>query len=132
MGLFSDYPHYYRIEKEGKKEPYLFALRESENGNFILSRTANVFCSYGPNFIGNLEANMLGTGFKLYDWGVESEKELVGLPKGFLSVRRHITTIEYDSNFFAEKPRAFRVHFIDYNNPKQSLRQEVENSFENV
>jgi hypothetical protein len=132
MGVFSDYPHYYRVEKEGKKDQILFSERASENGNFIISRTANVFCQYGPNYMGVLEANMLGTEFKLYDWGVLSKKELVGLPKGFMSVRRHIATISYDSNFFAEKPRSFRVHFIDYQNSAKSKQTEIDCSFENV
>ena len=44
MGVFSDYPHFYRIEKEGKEEGFLFGTRPSENGNFLISRTEDVFC----------------------------------------------------------------------------------------
>ena len=48
MGVFSDYPHYYKIEHEGKQaqaaEGFLFGTRPSENGNFIISRTEDVFC----------------------------------------------------------------------------------------
>jgi hypothetical protein len=71
MGLISDYPHYYDIKKEGDEEPYLFAIRESENGDFILSRKRNVFCLYGPNYIGSLKTNMLGTHFDLVNFGID-------------------------------------------------------------
>ena len=37
MGVFSDYPHFYELKREGQKESELFGTRESENGNFILS-----------------------------------------------------------------------------------------------
>jgi len=35
------------------------------------------------------------------------------LPQGFYPVRKVFQTIEYDSNFFAEKPRAFRIMVAD-------------------
>ena len=37
MGVFHDYPHYYEIQKEGSKEVLLYAIRESENSEFIIS-----------------------------------------------------------------------------------------------
>jgi len=37
LGLLSDYPHYYRMESEEKKENVIFGMRNSENGNFIFS-----------------------------------------------------------------------------------------------
>ena len=67
---------------------------------------------YGQNFMGILQANMLGTRFDLFDFGLEA-KHLKELPKGFLPRQRLVQTIEYDSNFFAEKPRAFRVTLYD-------------------
>lgn len=56
---------------------------------------------------------MLGTRFDVYDFGLEN-KDLKDLPKGFLPKRRLIQTIEYDSNFFAEAPRSFRVTLYDF------------------
>ena len=38
MGMFSDYPHFYEFIKEGTTEPYLYATRFSENGDFVISR----------------------------------------------------------------------------------------------
>jgi len=113
MGVFSDYPHFYKIIREGKTDPFLFGTRPTENGNFVISQTEGQFCMYGPNHLGTLESNFTGTQFELYDWGIESSK-MTELPKGFFSVRRHVTTIEYDSNYFAEKPRAFRIHNLDW------------------
>lgn len=72
MGVFTDYPHFYKIIREGKEEPFLHGTRPTENGNFIISRTPGVFCQYGPNFMGILESNFTGTCFELYDWGLES------------------------------------------------------------
>ena len=48
----------------------------------------------------------------LYDFGLES-KVIKDLPKGFLPKQRIVQTIEYDSNFFAEKPRSFRITLYD-------------------
>ena len=36
-GLFSDYPHFYKFNTEGKTEPKMHAIRNSENGEFIIS-----------------------------------------------------------------------------------------------
>ena len=39
MGLFSDYPHFYRMKKEGTDDLYMAGQRFSENGEFIISKT---------------------------------------------------------------------------------------------
>lgn len=36
-GLLSDYPHFYELRLEGKDEVKLNAVRNSENGEFIIS-----------------------------------------------------------------------------------------------
>ena len=36
-GLFSDYPHFYRFKTESKNETKMSAIRNSENGEFIIS-----------------------------------------------------------------------------------------------
>ena len=81
---------------------------------------------YGQNFIGIVCANMLGTRFDLYDFGLEP-KNLKELPKGFLPKQRLVQTIEYDSNFFAEAPRAFRVTLYDLNAKSQTVMARFEN-----
>ena len=46
----------------------------------------------------------------------------------FLPVRMKVATIEYDSNFFAEKPRSFRVAFHDYmRNDSATITHNFEN-----
>jgi len=35
------------------------------------------------------------------------------LPREFLPLRKKIATVEYSSNFFAEKPRSLRVFLRD-------------------
>jgi len=65
----------------------LYAMRNSENGDFILSRQEGVFCLHGPNFVGLLRPNMLGTYFQLYDGGMDSTL-LKQLPKDFLPAQK--------------------------------------------
>lgn len=83
MGFISDYPHYYRLVKEGKtltdlqppstedppegeekQAPYygeLFAQRSCEYGEYIISSKKGDYTLYGQNFVGLLQPNMLGT-----------------------------------------------------------------------
>ena len=112
MGVFSDYPHFYELRGEGKTDSALYGTRATENGDFIISKTKDVFCLYGQNYMGTLKANMLGTRFDLFDYGLDA-KVIKELPKGFLPKQRLVQTIEYDSNFFAEKPRSFRITLYD-------------------
>lgn len=37
MGIFSDYPHYYDLAMEGSNQTVLYAMRSSENGEFVIS-----------------------------------------------------------------------------------------------
>ena len=69
---------------------------------------------------------MLGTRFELYDYGLDpaNTKEL---PKGFLPRQRLVETIEYDSNFFAEKPRSFRICFYDLTKKDPVVTHKFEN-----
>jgi hypothetical protein len=49
------------------------------------------------------------------------------LPKDFLPIKRKVAIIEYDSNFFAEKPRAFRISICDYPNRSETVVKRFEN-----
>ena len=71
--------------------------------------------------------NFLGTKFEIYDYGLEADYIMKDLPKDFLPPRRKLATIEYDSNFFAEKPRSFRVSILDYENSSESALMSFEN-----
>ena len=146
--MFSDYPHTYRIVQEGKelhadhetepitqedgsvKKPYhgdLFAQRQSENSEFIISSKVGDFTPFGQNYVGVLKPNFLGTSFELFNHGHE---EVIAnqLPEKFLPVRLRVATIEYDSNYFAEKPRTFRVSFHDFmRNDPDTVTHKFEN-----
>lgn len=63
--------------------------------------------------MGLLRPNFLGTSFELFNNGFEETIAKL-LPPKFLPVRQKVALIEYDSNFFAEKPRSFRVSFYDF------------------
>lgn len=71
MGLFSDYPHFFSMTREGTTKQVLWATRISENSDFIISNQKDTFCLYGPNFVGVLKPNMLGTRFELYNNGMD-------------------------------------------------------------
>lgn len=114
QGLLSDYPHFYKMQLEGKDVDRLFGTRITENGEFIISSQENDFNVYGRGYLGTLVPNFLGTRFEVYDYGLETGYILSkDIPKDFLPLRRRVCTIEYDSNFFAEKPRSFRVRVVE-------------------
>lgn len=71
MGVFSDYPHFFELRREGSQKPFLFAVRHSENSEFILSKREGDFTMYGMNFMGILKPNFAGTWFELYDYGFD-------------------------------------------------------------
>ena len=126
MGMFSDYPHFYSLTKEGVDQTLLYAQRSSENGDFIISKTQNVFCLYGPNFVGVVKPNLLGTHFTVHDCGMDTAL-MKALPPGFYPAQKHVQTIEYDSNFFAEKPRAFRISLLQEGHGGIVLQTKFEN-----
>lgn len=36
-GIFSDYPHFFKLRVEGKNDVAIYGTRNSENGDFLLS-----------------------------------------------------------------------------------------------
>jgi hypothetical protein len=130
MGVFSDYPHFYELKREGKQTSFLYATRTSENSEFVISSVDGDFTLYGKNFIGVLRPNFAGTWFELYDYGFDA-KQMGDLPKGFLPRQRHVQTIDYDSNFFAEKPRSFRITLFNLR-PKFIGSDKIAHKFENL
>ena len=76
-------------EGEEKKAPYygeLFAQRNCEYGEYIISCKKSDYTMYGQNFVGLLQPNLLGTKFELYNHGFEDviSKQL---PNEFLPLR---------------------------------------------
>lgn len=122
-GLFSDYPHFFKFKLEGKADYRMFGVRNSENGEFIIScqevifnlynLLQGVFCQYGRNYVGEVVPNFLGTRFEVFDYGMDPAYILKDIPKDFLPTKKKMALIEYDSNFFAEKPRSFRITLYD-------------------
>ena len=69
----------------------------------------------------------MGTSFDLYNSGFE-DTIAKQLPDKFLPSRQKVSLIEYDSNFFAEKPRSFRVSFYDFiRNDSTTITHKFEN-----
>jgi hypothetical protein len=82
------------------------------------------FTVYGRNYLATVVPNFLGTRFEVYNYGLESGYILQkDVPQGLLPIRSRVCTIEYDTNFFAEKPRSFRVKVVE---------DEKERFFENL
>ena len=79
--------------------------------------------------MGIIMPNFLGTRFEVFDYGFESSLISKDLPKDFLPSRRRLATIEYDTNFFAERPRAFRISISDY---EKGNDQQISRKFENL
>ena len=84
-GLISDYPHYYSIHWDDVNHPKIFAIRKSVNSEFILSRSMKDFLKYTPSYLGVLTANFWGTGFDLFDYGIDIKIEEGLIPHGFVN-----------------------------------------------
>ncbi|TNV86260.1 hypothetical protein FGO68_gene8617 [Halteria grandinella] len=126
--LLSDYPHFYSLKMEGREDVRLHGMRNSENGEFIISSIQGNFTLYGRGFLGIVQPNFLGTKFEVYDFGIEPGYiQTTNLPRDFLPVRKRVSTIEYDTNFFAEKPRSFRVSIVEEQKGQHPNERHLEN-----
>jgi hypothetical protein len=63
--LLSDYPHFYSLKIEGKDDVRLHGMRNSENGEFIISSIPGNFTVYGRGYLGTVQPNFLGTKFEV-------------------------------------------------------------------
>lgn len=111
-GLLSDYPHYYELTVENDADIRLYALREAENSNFIISTNIDDFTKFGPSFLGEIEANFWGTSFIIYDNGYP-EGIYQKVPNLISNQRQNFGSISYETNIMGECPRIFK---IDVNN----------------
>ncbi|CAI2374044.1 unnamed protein product [Moneuplotes crassus] len=124
QGVLSDYPHYYEIHCEDPTHQSLYAMRGSVNGKFIISNKSGEFTRYGPHYIGVLKANFWGTGFDLFDYGIDLELEEDLVPEGFLSKPKQYGKIQYETNILAEVPRAFKFLFDNPENDNEETTLE--------
>jgi hypothetical protein len=106
-GLTNDYPHYFQMILDNDPNLQLFAVRISENSNFILSKNANNFNKFSEDYVGEVEANFWGTQFEIYDNGVD-KKLIDNVPNCIFSERKLIGKIIYDTNIMGECPRYFK------------------------
>ena len=113
--MISDYPHYYKIYCDDTSHPTIYACRNSQNGRFRITKKEGDYTLYGPNYIGSLKVNFWGTGFDIFDYGVDHEFEEDMIPEGFIFKPKSYGRIQYETNILAEVPRAFRFKF---NNPE--------------
>jgi hypothetical protein len=125
-GVISDHPHYYKLVCDDLSHPTVYAIRKSVNSNFYISKSEDDYRKYGPNYLGIVKANFWGTGFDLFDYGIDVEFEEGMIPEGFLHKPKSYGRIQYQTNILAEVPRAFKFIF---NNPEN---QDEETTLENV
>ena len=107
----SDYPHYYHMILENDTNLNLYAIRESENSNFIISCNKNDYTKYGPNYVGEVVANFWGTGFTVYDNGYEESMKGY-IPNSIMNIRKNFGNISYETNIMGECPRFFKIGLI--------------------
>lgn len=110
-GVISDYPHYYELICDDPTHPKLFAMRSSGSSEFVISKSKEDYLKYGPNYLGVVKANFWGTGFDLFDYGVDVKLEDGLIPEGFLTPPKNYGKIKYETNILAEVPRAFKFTF---------------------
>eukprot|EP00340_Litonotus_pictus_P006496 CAMPEP_0170522974 /NCGR_PEP_ID=MMETSP0209-20121228/8359_1 /TAXON_ID=665100 ORGANISM="Litonotus pictus, Strain P1" /NCGR_SAMPLE_ID=MMETSP0209 /ASSEMBLY_ACC=CAM_ASM_000301 /LENGTH=546 /DNA_ID=CAMNT_0010810749 /DNA_START=1 /DNA_END=1638 /DNA_ORIENTATION=+ len=105
-GIIHDYPHYFQMVLDNDPDLDLFAVRLSENGNFLLSRNIENFNKFSEDYVGEVEANFWGTQFDIYDNGVE--KSLFDKLNPYVfNERRLLGKIIYETNIMGECPRYF-------------------------
>ena len=110
-----DYPHYYTLILENEKDFKLYAIKEKENTNFIISLNQYEYIKYSYNYIGEIEINFWGTGFTVYDCGY-NESFLNDKNKlKFLPLRKKLCYIKYDLNIFGAIPRNFYIDIYKTN-----------------
>ena len=110
-----DYPHYYELTLENDENITLFAIRESENSNFIISTNINDFSKYGPYYLGEIEVNYWGTLFNIYDNGYE-DSIYNKIPKLIFKKRRFLGKIIYETNIMGDYPRFFNIDVVKEDN----------------
>jgi hypothetical protein len=118
----SDYPHFYELHCDDINHPTLYGMRGSISGQFIISMDKDDFTEFGPSYLGVLKANFWGTGFDLFDYGVDLKIDDDIIPEGFINSPRNYGKIQYETNILAEVPRAFKFMFP---NPENDFEESV-------
>lgn len=108
FGIMHDYPHYYQLSLENDSNINLYAIRESENSNFIISSDINDFSKYGMNYLGEIEPNFWGTQFDVYDYGFDQVIYNQSC-KCLMKERQCVGKISYQTNIMGECPRFFSI-----------------------
>ena len=107
-GLLSDYPHFYQLTLENDTDINFFAMRESENSNFLISMSIDDFTPNSPNYLGEIEANFWGTQFTIFDRGLP-QSIYDKSPSAICSLRKKMGTISYETNIMGDFPRLFQI-----------------------
>jgi hypothetical protein len=92
--LMDDYPHYYQLVLENDPTMTLYAIRSSENANFILSRSIDDFDKFGVNYVAEIIPNFWGTYFDVYDYGYEKSMYDKS-PKVISKFREKVVSLNY-------------------------------------
>ena len=125
-GLLSDYPHYYSFTSEVKNFSPLFAIRDGENSDFVISRKEGNYDIYGKHYVGRIACNFWGTQFEVFDDGVdETQVDTNEVPTDFLPKRSLQMAIQYQSNILGEVPRVFTAHLTDGESGREVRLQNV-------
>lgn len=123
-GIIDDYPHYYQMVLDNDTELKLYAIRASENSNFILSKNINNFNKFCEDYVGEIVCNFWGTSFDIYDNGIDST--VVNLPNNLFDNRKLLGSIIYDTNIMGECPRYFRSEIINFSNDSKRELKNLE------
>ena len=121
-GLLSDYPHFYQLSLENDTDINFFAMRESENSNFLISMSIDDFTRHSPNYLGEIEANFWGTQFTIFDCGLP--QSIYDKSPSIYPIRKNMGTISYETNIMGDFPRLFK---IDVNTMKEEGIIHLEN-----
>ena len=92
----------------------LYAIRESENANFIISTDMKNFTKNGPNYLGEVVCNFWGTNFEVYSYGLDDINN--NIPSVLVNKKTLLGTIKYETNLMGDCPRQFIIDVIEKSN----------------
>ena len=129
--LINDYPHLYQMTLDNDPELCLFAIRESENSNFIFSKNSKNFNKFSEDYLGEVEANFWGTQFDIYDNGYDSQ--IVNkIGSSVLNERKLLGKIIYETNIMGECPRYFKCELFTGNHSASSTTKIEKHQLKNL
>ena len=97
----------YRVYDKATGEFRLSALYFPEIGEYAISTSKSVkhIQLFNDSYVGGIRSNLLGTGFTIFDFGVQNSAKCFG----FAPAQTELAVVSYGRNLFGWEPREFSI-----------------------